>query len=180
MFRKTTSKETVQPRFSLALYQEFSVYIDACITRFVRLLERHPKSFLSGMVIMMLASAYLAFSFRPPKRNPVSAAAPVKGVRINGLGQVWQTAAKLKTAWDLRAQIDSLMKKQKLNARDTILLQRAFTAMEQLRIGRGQKSRITNLYPQPLNHESQLQKSQIYDPFDHIALSLLILLCLSK
>jgi hypothetical protein len=142
MSRKTTSKETPLPRVSLALYQEFSVYIDAFIVRFVRVLERYPRSFLSGMTILILISAYLAFSFRPQKRKPVSAAAPVKEVHINGLGQVWQTAAKLKMIWDLRAQIDSLLKKRTLNARDSILLQRAFTTMEQLRVDR--KPKIKN------------------------------------
>jgi hypothetical protein len=145
MSRKTTSKETPPPKVSLALYQEFSVYIDAFIVRFVRVLERYPKSFLLGMTFLILVSAYLAFGFRPQERKPVSAAAPVKEVHINGFGQVWQTAAKLKTVWDLRAQIDSLMKKQKLNARDSLLLQRAFTAMEQLRIG--QRPKITNNEP---------------------------------
>jgi hypothetical protein len=151
MSRKTTSNPEPRPGIGSALYSEFKVYIDALVNCSKLLMMQYPRGLLSLMIISMLVSTILAFALRPKKYIAVNPIAPAMQLKANDASQLLKTASDLKTLWYLSSQLDSLMKKQHLTARDSIVVQQAFKAMEQLRLNTAIKSKLDE--PSPPTHK---------------------------
>lgn len=141
MSRKTTSNPDPRPHIGAAIYSEFGIYIDALVKRSKLLMTRHPKALFSLMILSILVSAFLAFSIRPKKRTirPITTSIFLKE---QDRGKLVKTALDLKTVWYLSIKVDSLMKKQRLNARDSIVLQQAFKDMERFQFAPAVKSNL--------------------------------------
>lgn len=99
----------------------------------IHFLQKYPRLCYCAMLCCIIISALLTFSVMRPKRKSVREPfSPLQGELSQGITQFLHTAASLKEVLALQLQIDSLLKKDRLNGTDSLLLLNAFEKMELL------------------------------------------------
>lgn len=131
MFPKITSKREPGVTLGSELRKELTPYLRGTGEKIRQVLCMHPRFFFSSMVILMISSIVLAFTvLRNQQKKTVAAPSNISGA---GIGQLARKAAALQQLWRLQGEIDALLKKQKPDHADSLMIGSALSKMDSLR-----------------------------------------------
>jgi len=131
MFPKITSKREPGVTLGSELRKELSPYLRGTVEKIRRLLCRHPRLFFSLMIILMVSSIVLAFTvLRNHEKKIVAAPDTISGT---DMGQLACQAAALQQLWRLQGEVDAMLKKQKPDHADSLMIGSALAQMDSLR-----------------------------------------------
>src|SRR3546814_19710257 len=86
-------------------------------------LQKAPRLCYCAMLCCIVISAILAFSVMRPERKSVQGPiSPLKGELSDGIPQLLHTASSFNEVLELPRQIDSLLRKDRLNGTDRLFL----------------------------------------------------------
>jgi len=134
MFRKIHSNRDPRDTVYTELKKEFKPYVSKAGEGLKAATSRYPKFIFWMMVINIVLSAVLSFTVFRHKaaakqlKKPPDAVSPVS----TGFDQIMQATAALREMTLLKKQIDSLSGKKQLNARDSLVLEKALDRFQQI------------------------------------------------
>lgn len=119
--------------FFSELQKEFAVLFAGLIIRTRELLTRRPKACFLLMIVLMATSAVMCYFLHQQRRVKVAVEKPVLSSLDTGLGQISQTAEKLKANFNLQSQVQLLLSKDSLNTIDSLHLKALLLKIRQIR-----------------------------------------------
>ena len=130
MYRKIRSNPV--PNLYLELRKEFGSYLDRLGSVVNNVCNRYPRQFFAMMLLIILISGILAFTvLRVPKTPPLpSLNGSTSQTVTSGLGKIIQSGQALKEVLELQNQINTILHKDSLDARDSLLLKNAILRLE--------------------------------------------------
>lgn len=135
MFRKIASNREPGRTLGSELKKEFGVYFERSGIYCQQLMEKYPRQVFAIMIVAMVFSAILAFTVMRSQEAPnLKPEATHSQQAVSGIGQIISTAGALQTLWQLREQVDSLLKKENISHTDSLTLNHALTEMDSLRL----------------------------------------------
>jgi hypothetical protein len=134
MWRKIHSNRDPRDTVYKELRKEFSPYFVKADSMGKSVLERYPKFFFGGMILVMLVSMVLSFTvFR--HHEPVHQ--PIKKQQINpvqdGFGQIMQVTGKIRETLRLKHLVDSISAKKQLSPADSTALDSALNQLQRIK-----------------------------------------------
>lgn len=146
MFQKITSKREPGVTLGSELRKELSPYLYGTGEKIKQLLCRHPRFFFSFMIILMICSGVLAFTVLRNNEKKIVVAPGT--ISRTGMGQLARQAAALQQLWRLQSEIDALLKKQKPDHADSLMIGSALAQMDSLRkaVHEARRPMIKNLH----------------------------------
>lgn len=135
MSRKITSEQDNQVTLFGELKKEFAVYLWRFSQKRNLFLQKYPRQVFTAMLICMVTSVILAFSVMRQQKIPAPSGMGM-GVAdtgmTSGMGQILSTGAALKEVLELQSQVGTILKKDSLNATDSLMLKAAFDRLESI------------------------------------------------
>ncbi|RZJ92810.1 MAG: hypothetical protein EOO20_00405 [Chryseobacterium sp.] len=130
MFRKIRSNPV--PNLYLELRKEFGSYLDRLASLLNSVCSRYPRQFFAMMVLSILISGILAFTVLRVAKTPALPTLDGGSSQTvtDGLGNIIQSGQALKEVLELQDQINTVLHKDSLEARDSLVLRNAIYRLE--------------------------------------------------
>jgi len=131
MYRKTHFK--TRPDLYKELGNEFGIYFLQIRAFWKRISARYPAQIFAVMVTSILLSGILAFTvMRVKVARPLPSISGSGSDMSQGLGQIVGAGQALKKVLDLQNQINTVLHKDSLTAKDSLLVKNAIRQLENI------------------------------------------------
>lgn len=130
MYRKIPSNPV--PNLYQELRKEFGGYLDQLASVLNSICNRYPRQLFAMMVLGILISGILAFTvLRVPGKPPLpSLDGSASQSLTSGLGNVIHSGQALREVLELQDQINTVLHKDSLDGRDSLVLRKAILRLE--------------------------------------------------
>ena len=129
MFRKIRSNRNPRDTLYSELKKELSPYLTALRLSLKKITQRYPKFLFAMMVINITLSAILVISIhRPPPPKTVNLR-PIN----TGFDRIRQASEALRQTILLKQQVDSILSKKPLTAKDSLALENALDQLQKIK-----------------------------------------------
>ena len=135
MFKKLRSNRDPRDTLFSELRKEFGGYADKFNQLSTDIAHRHPKFLFAAMVMLLIASVFLAVLLHKQPAPKVDAKVkPEKAVINDGFDQLLSAGAVLRQTIQLRRQVDSISAKKVLSKTDSQTLIRALDSLQHMQM----------------------------------------------